>query len=121
VHLALSGPHCSAVLGGSGATANDGTAPFEYNNGPANTPQTAYGPGSGSLHAYQATGCRGMLRSGDVVRVFFGYDLSRAAPRQVPERHKSGNWRIREDIPSRQDFHATGEYKGIGSAVSRIR
>jgi hypothetical protein len=62
VHLALSGPHCSAVLDGSSATANDGTAPFEYNNGPANTLQTAYSPGSG----------------GDIVRVFFGYDLNRA-------------------------------------------
>ena len=28
MHLALSGPHCAAVLDGSGATANDGTAPF---------------------------------------------------------------------------------------------
>jgi hypothetical protein len=78
MHLALSGPHCSAVLDGTSATANDGTAPFEYNNGPANTLQTAYGPGSGSLHAYQVTGCRQMLHSGDLVRVFFGYDLSRA-------------------------------------------
>jgi hypothetical protein len=77
LHLALSGPHCSAVLDGSSATADDGTAPFEYNNGPANTLQTAYGPGSGNLHAYRVTGCRGMLHSGDVVRVFFGYDLSR--------------------------------------------
>lgn len=78
VHLALSGPHCSAVLDGSSATADNGTAPFEYNNGPANTLQTAYSPGSGNLHAYRVTGCRGMLHSGDVVRVFFGYDLSRA-------------------------------------------
>ena len=78
VHLALSGPHCSAVLDGSSATANDGTAPFEYNNGPADTLQTAYSPGSGNLRAYQVSGCRQMLRSGDIVRVFFGYDLNRA-------------------------------------------
>lgn len=78
MHLALSGPHCAAVLDGSGATANDGTAPFEYNNGPAGTLQTAYSPGSGDLHAYQVTGCRQMLHSGDVVRLFFGYDLNRA-------------------------------------------
>lgn len=78
VHLALSGPHCAAVLDGTSATANDGTAPFEYNNGPGNTLQTAYSPGSGNLHAYQVTGCRQMLHSGDVVRLFFGYDLSRA-------------------------------------------
>jgi hypothetical protein len=78
MHLALSGPHCAAVLDGSRATANDGTAPFEYNNGPAGTLQTAYSPGSGNLHAYQVTGCRQMLHSGDVVRLFFGYDLNRA-------------------------------------------
>jgi hypothetical protein len=78
LHLALSGPHCAAVLDGSSATAGDGTAPFAYNNGPAGTLQTAYRPGSGDLHAYQVTGCRGLLHSGDLVRLFFGYDLNRA-------------------------------------------
>ena len=42
------------------------------------TLQTAYSPGSGNLHAYQVTGCRQMLHRGDVVRLFFGYDLNRA-------------------------------------------
>ncbi len=78
MHLALSGPHCSAVLDGSSATANDGTAPFEYNTELPNTLATSYGPGSGSLHAYQVTGCRQMLHSGDLVRLFLGYDLNRA-------------------------------------------
>ena len=77
VHLALSGPHCSAVLDGSSATANDGTAPFEYNTELPNTLATAYSPGSGNLHAYRVTGCRQMLHSGDLVRLFFGYDLNR--------------------------------------------
>ncbi len=78
IHLALSGPHCSAVLDGTSATANDGTAPFDYSNELPNTLQTAYGPGTGNLHAYQVSGCRQMLHSGDLVRLFFGYDLNRA-------------------------------------------
>jgi hypothetical protein len=77
MHLALSGPHCSAVLDGSSATANDGTMPFEYNNELPNTLQTG-GSFSGNLHAYRVTGCREMLRSGDMVRLFMGYDLNRA-------------------------------------------
>jgi hypothetical protein len=78
MHLVLAGPHCSAVLDGSSATANDGTAPFDLNNELPNTLQTAYGPGTGSLHAYRVTGCRQMLHNGDLVRLFFGYDLNHA-------------------------------------------
>ena len=77
MHLALSGPHCSAVLDGSSATADDGTMPFDYNNDLPGTLQT----GSnfrGGLHVYRVTGCRQMLHSGDVVRLFMGYDLNRA-------------------------------------------
>ncbi len=60
MHLALSGPHCSA---GSGATADDGTMPFDYNNDLPNTLQTGSNF-SGGLHVYQVTGCRQMLHSG---------------------------------------------------------
>jgi hypothetical protein len=77
VHLALSGPHSSAVLDGSSATANDGTLAFDYNNEPPNTLQ-AGGIFSSNLHAYHATGGRQMLHGGDVVRVFMGCDLNRA-------------------------------------------
>jgi hypothetical protein len=77
MHLALSGPHCSAVLDGSSATADDGTLPFAYNNELPNTLQTGNNF-RGGLHAYQMTGCRQMLHSGDAVRLFFGYDLNRA-------------------------------------------
>jgi hypothetical protein len=77
VHLALSGPHCSAVLDGSSATANDGTSPFVYNNELPNTLQTG-GRFRGNLHVYRVTGCNSMLHSGDVVRLFMGYDLNRA-------------------------------------------
>src|SRR5262249_5774441 len=77
VHLALSGPRCSAVLDGSSATAKDGTWPFVYNNELPNTLQTG-GKFRGDLHAYRVTGCRRMLHNGDVVRLFMGYDLNRA-------------------------------------------
>src|SRR5215831_3182851 len=77
VHLALSGPHCSAVIDGSSAAANDGTLAFQYNNELPSTLQTGGDFGS-NLRAYNVTGCRKMLHSGDVVRVFLGYDLNRA-------------------------------------------
>jgi len=51
--------------------------PFDYNNDLPGTLQT----GSnfrGGLHVYRVTGCRQMLHSGDVVRLFMGYDLNRA-------------------------------------------
>jgi len=77
VHLALSGPQCSAVIDGSSAAANDGTLAVEYNNELPNTLQTG-GNFSSNLRACNVTGCRKMLHSGDVVRVFLGYDLNRA-------------------------------------------
>ena len=73
VHLALSGPTCSAVIDGTGPTANDGIQSFGHFNG--SDGYTSFRSG-GDLHAYNVTGCTGFLSSGDPVAILYAYSLT---------------------------------------------
>ncbi len=61
IHATLSGPSCSAVVDGTGATANNGRVTAKYSNGTGKLTTT----GAGNLHIYKVSGCAGLINSGD--------------------------------------------------------
>jgi len=61
IHATLSGPSCSAVVDGTGASANNGRVTAKYSNGTGRLTTT----GAGNLHIYNVNGCAGLIRSGD--------------------------------------------------------
>jgi len=61
IHATLSGPSCSAVVDGTGATANNGKVTAKYSNGTGKLTTT----GAGNLHIYKVSGCAGLINTGD--------------------------------------------------------
>lgn len=61
IHATLSGPGCSAVVDGTGASANNGKVTAKYSNGTGKLTTT----GAGNLHVYKVSGCAGLIHSGD--------------------------------------------------------
>jgi hypothetical protein len=61
IHATLTGPSCSAVVDGTGATANNGMVTATYTNGTGKLATT----GAGNLHIYKVKGCAGLIASGD--------------------------------------------------------
>jgi hypothetical protein len=61
IHATLSGPSCSAVVDGTGASANNGTVTATYTNSTGKLATT----GAGNLHIYKVVGCAGLVNTGD--------------------------------------------------------
>src|SRR5262249_6656019 len=61
IHATLTGPSCSAVVDGTGASANNGSGEAKYSNGTGKRTTT----GAGNLHVYNVRGCAGLINSGD--------------------------------------------------------
>jgi hypothetical protein len=61
IHATLTGPSCSAVVDGTGATANNGKVKAKYSNSTGKLTTT----GAGNLHIYNVHGCAGLIGSGD--------------------------------------------------------
>ncbi len=61
IHATLTGPSCSAVVDGTGATANNGMVTATYTNSTGKLATT----GAGNLHIYKVVGCAGLINSGD--------------------------------------------------------
>jgi hypothetical protein len=63
IHSTLSVPGlCSAVVDGTGATANNGKVKVTYTN---STGKLKVLPTGGNLHVYNVVGCAGLINSGD--------------------------------------------------------
>jgi len=62
IHSTLSGPDCSAVVDGTGATKNNGLVSVTYSNKTHKLTVLAKG---GNLHIYEVSGCFGLINSGD--------------------------------------------------------
>jgi len=62
IHATLSGSGCSAVVDGTGATANNGKVSGTYTN---STHQLKILTTGGNLHVYNVSGCAGLINSGD--------------------------------------------------------
>lgn len=61
IHAILTGPSCSAVVDGTGASANNGSVTAKYSNSTGKLTTT----GAGNLHIYNVKGCAGLIGSGD--------------------------------------------------------
>ena len=75
IHAALTGPGCSAVVDGTGATADNGMVSATYSTGALKVLTTG-----GNLHIYNVSGCAGLIRSGDSTTFSGTYAVS---PRQT--------------------------------------
>src|SRR6266704_2669470 len=76
IHATLSGPSCSAVVDGTGPTANNGRVTAKYSNGTGKLTTT----GAGNLHIYHVSGCAGLIHSGDGSSFHGSYTIS---PKQI--------------------------------------
>jgi hypothetical protein len=72
IHATLSGPSCSAVVDGTGPTADNGKVTAKYSNGTAHLTTT----GAGNLHIYNVNGCFGLINSGDGSSFHGSYAIS---------------------------------------------
>ena len=72
IHATLTGPSCSAVVDGTGATANNGTVTATYTNSTGKLATT----GAGNLHVYNVSGCAGLINSGDITSFKGSYTVS---------------------------------------------
>lgn len=61
IHATLTGPSCSAVVDGTGVSANNGKVTATYTNSTGKLATT----GAGNLHIYNVNGCAGLINSGD--------------------------------------------------------
>ena len=64
---------CSAVIDGTSGTAADGTVRFRYTNSTGRLTVLATG---GNLHAYNVSGCLGLVNNGDPVTISTTFTLS---------------------------------------------
>jgi hypothetical protein len=64
IHATLSGTSCSAVVDGTGATANNGQVTATYTNSTGKLATT----GAGNLHIYNVSGCAGLINTGDATQ-----------------------------------------------------
>jgi hypothetical protein len=62
IHATLTGSGCSAIVDGTGATANNGMVAGTYTNKSHTLKITGSG---GNLHIYNVKGCFGLIKSGD--------------------------------------------------------
>ena len=72
IHATLSGPSCSAKVGGSSASAA-GTVAATYTNG---TGKLATKTTGGNLHVWKVSGCAGLIKSGDTTTFSGSYAIS---------------------------------------------
>jgi hypothetical protein len=72
IHATLTGPSCSAVVDGTGATANNGKVTAKYSNSTGKLATT----GAGNLHIYNVSGCAGLINSGDGSSFMGSYTIS---------------------------------------------
>jgi hypothetical protein len=72
IHATLSGPSCSAVVDGTGATANNGMVAAKYSNSTGKLTTT----GAGNLHIYNVNGCAGLIHDGDASSFKGSYTIS---------------------------------------------
>lgn len=77
VQMQLQGPGCTAVLGGTSATATDGHVRFRYTNSTGRLNILTTG---GNLHFYNVMGCAGLWNNNDPLTVSGTFPLS---PKQV--------------------------------------
>jgi hypothetical protein len=75
VHAGLSGPGCTAVVDGTGATAHNGTVTITYTNSSHTLKVLTTG---GNLHIYSVSGCAGAIHSGDAATQSAAYAVSPA-------------------------------------------
>ena len=73
IHAALTGPGCSAVVDGTGATADNGMVSATYPNSTGALKVLTTG---GNLHIYNVSGCAGLIRSGDATTFSGTYAVS---------------------------------------------
>lgn len=62
IHATLTGPGCSAVVDGTGATKNNGMVKATFSN---KTHKLTVLSTGGNLHIYKVAGCFGLIKSGD--------------------------------------------------------
>jgi hypothetical protein len=62
IHATLSGPGCSAIVDGTGATKNNGMVKATYSNKTHKLTVLATG---GNLHIFKVAGCFGLIKNGD--------------------------------------------------------
>jgi hypothetical protein len=72
IHATLSGPSCSAVVDGTGASANNGMVTATYTNSTGKLATT----GAGNLHIYKVVGCAGLINTGDGTSFKGSYTVS---------------------------------------------
>jgi hypothetical protein len=72
IHATLSGPGCSAVVDGTGASANNGKVTAKYSNSTGKLSTT----GAGNLHVYNVSGCAGLINTGDTTSFVGSYTVS---------------------------------------------
>lgn len=72
IRATLSGPSCTATVGGATATAK-GTVKVTYTNGTAKLTTLASG---GNLHVWNVNGCAGLINSGDATTFSGSYAIS---------------------------------------------
>lgn len=72
IHATLTGVGCSAVVDGTGASANNGKVTAKYSNGTGKLTTT----GAGNLHIYNVSGCAGLIHSGDASSFKGSYTIS---------------------------------------------
>jgi hypothetical protein len=75
VHASLSGPGCTAVVDGTGATAHNGKVTITYTNSTHTLKVLTTG---GNLHIYNVSGCAGAIHSGDGATQSAAYAISPA-------------------------------------------
>ena len=72
IHATLTGPSCSAVVDGTGATANNGSVTAKYSNATGKLTTT----GAGNLHVYNVKGCAGLISNGNSASFKGAYAIS---------------------------------------------
>jgi hypothetical protein len=75
IHATLTGSGCSAVVDGTGATANNGKVSITYTNSTHKLKVLTTG---GNLHIYNVSGCLGLINSGDASTFTATYTVSPA-------------------------------------------
>jgi hypothetical protein len=73
IHATLKGSGCSAVVDGTGASANNGKVSATYTNGTHKLKILTTG---GNLHIYKVSGCLGLINSGDAATFSATYTVS---------------------------------------------
>jgi hypothetical protein len=73
IHAKLTGTGCSAVVDGTGPTADNGKVKAKYSNSTGKLTTLTSG---GNLHVYNVNGCAGLINSGDATTFSGSYTIS---------------------------------------------